>query len=46
MCEYPNHQYIWIIEALTSLRDKYKVDSNAEAILQAVAEITNTEVPK
>ena len=46
MCEYPNHQYIWIIEALTSLRDKYKVDSNAEAILHAVAEITNTEVPK
>jgi hypothetical protein len=45
MCEYPNHQYIWIIEALTNLREKYNVDSNAEAILQAVAEITQTEVP-
>lgn len=45
MCEYPNHQYIWVVEALTQLREKYNVDSNAEAILHAVAEVTNTEVP-
>ena len=46
MCEYPNQQYIWIIEALTGLREKYKVDSNAEAILHAVAEVTGTDIPK
>ena len=46
MCEYPNLQYIWIIEALTVLREQYKVDSNAEAILHAVAQATGTEIPK
>ena len=46
MCEYPNPQYIWIIEALTVLREQYKVDSNAEAILNAVAQATGTEIPK
>jgi hypothetical protein len=46
MCEYPNPQYIWIIEALTVLREQYKVDSNAEAILHAVAQATGTEIPK
>jgi hypothetical protein len=45
MCEYPNPQYIWIVEALTSLRDKYQVDSNAEAILHAVSEVTGQEIP-
>ena len=45
MCEYPNPKYIWIIEALTELRDKYQVDSNAEAILHAVSEVTGQEIP-
>jgi ParB-like chromosome segregation protein Spo0J len=46
MCEYPNHQYVWIIEALTDLRTKYGVDSNAIAILHAVSEVTGLEVPE
>lgn len=46
MCEYPNHQYIWVIEALTELRQKYGVDSNAFAILHAVAEVTGLEIPE
>jgi ParB-like chromosome segregation protein Spo0J len=46
MCEYPNHQYIWIIEALTGLREKYGVDSNAFAILHAVSEVTGLEIPE
>lgn len=46
MCEYPNNQYVWIIEALTGLRDKYGVDSNAIAILHAVAEITGQDIPE
>lgn len=46
MCEYPNHQYIWIIEALVGLREKYGVDNNAFAILHAVSEVTGLEVPK
>jgi hypothetical protein len=45
MCEYPNPKYIWIIEALTELRDKYQVDSNAEAILHAVSEVTGQQIP-
>ena len=46
MCEYPNHQYVWIIEALTDLRTKYSADSNAVAILHAVSEVTGLEVPE
>lgn len=46
MCEYPNHQYIWIIEALTELRQKYGVDNNAFAILHAVSEVTGLEIPE
>lgn len=45
MCEYPNEQYVWIIGQLTILRDKYGADSNAEAILKAVAELTGNEHP-
>jgi hypothetical protein len=45
MCEYPNHQYIWAIENLTKLREEYKVDSNAEAILHAIAAATESEIP-
>ena len=46
MAEYPNHQYVWVIERLTELREQYGVDSNAEAILQAVANETGLEAPK
>lgn len=45
MCEYPNDQYVWIIGQLTELRNKYNVDSNAEAILHAVSELTGNEIP-
>lgn len=45
MCEYPNEQYVWIIGQLTTLREKYNADSNAEAILKAVAELTGNEHP-
>ena len=45
MCEYKNNQYIWIINQLNELRTKYDVDSNADAILHAVAELTGSEIP-
>jgi ParB/RepB/Spo0J family partition protein len=45
MCEYKNDQYIWIINQLNELRTKYDVDSNADAILHAVAELTGSEIP-
>ena len=45
MCEYKNDQYIWIINQLNVLRTKYDVDSNADAILHAVAELTGSEIP-
>jgi hypothetical protein len=45
MCEYKNNQYIWIINQLNDLRTKYDVDSNADAILHAVAELTGSEIP-
>jgi len=45
MCEYKNNQYIWIINQLNDLRTKYDVDSNADAILHAVAELTESEIP-
>lgn len=40
MCEYPNDQYVWIIERLSELRQEYKVDNNAEAILKAIEKVT------
>lgn len=46
MCEYPNDQYVWVIERLTDLREKYKADSNAETILNIIAEITGQDFPK
>lgn len=45
MCEFPNHQYIWVQDRLTELRTKYNVDSNGEAILRAIAAETESEVP-
>lgn len=43
MCEYPNDQYVWIIERLGELREKYGVDNNAEAILKTIEEITGKD---
>lgn len=45
MCEYPNPQYVWVIERLTELRDKFSLDSNAEAILKVISEYTGQEIP-
>lgn len=45
MCEFPNDQYIWVQDKLTELRVKYNVDSNGDAILRAIAEVTGTEAP-
>lgn len=45
MAEYPNHEYVWLVEQLTELRTKYDVDSNAEAIILAIAEITGKQIP-
>jgi hypothetical protein len=45
MCEYPNAQYVWVIERLTELREKFSADSNAEAILKVISEYTGQEIP-
>jgi len=45
MCEYPNDHYIWMQDRLGELRIKYNVDSNGEAIMSAVAEVTGIEAP-
>lgn len=46
MCEYPNHQYIWVIERLTEMRDKFGVDSNAEAILAVLSDYLGSDYPR
>lgn len=46
MCEYPNNQYVWIIEKLTELRAQYNLDSNAEAILELVSQATGEKSPQ
>lgn len=45
MCEYPNAQYVWIIEKLTALRAQYGVESNADAILKLVEQTTGENSP-
>lgn len=45
MCEFPNHEYIWVQDRLSELRIKYNVDSNGGAIMRAIAEVTESEVP-
>lgn len=45
MCEYPNDQYVWVVGQLAKLREDYKVDSNAEAILYAISKITGESFP-
>jgi hypothetical protein len=45
MCEFPNDQYIWVQDRLSELRVKYNVDSNGDAIVRAIAEVTGTEAP-
>lgn len=46
MCEYPNHKYIWVIEQLTALREKFGIDNNAETILKVISEYTGNEIPQ
>jgi hypothetical protein len=45
MCEYPNHQYIWVIDQLTQLKDKFQSDSNAETILHIIADYVGVDYP-
>jgi ParB-like chromosome segregation protein Spo0J len=45
MCEYPNAQYVWIIEKLTALREQYGVESNADAIRKLVENATGENSP-
>jgi len=45
ICEYPNAQYVWVIDRLTELREKFSADSNAEAILKVISEYTGQEIP-
>ena len=45
MCEFPQHQYIWAMEKLTELRNRFGTESNADTILRIIAELTNSEVP-
>lgn len=45
MAEYPNHEYVWLQDKLTGLRDKYSVESNAEAILKVIEEVTGEKAP-
>lgn len=45
MCEFPQNQYIWAMEKLTELRERFGTESNAETILRIIAELTNSEVP-
>lgn len=46
MCEYPNHQYVWVVERLTEMRDKFGVDSNAEAILAVLSDHIGSDYPR
>lgn len=46
MCEYPNHQYIWVVEQLTEMRKKFGVDSNAEAILAVISDYIGSDYPR
>ena len=46
MCEYPNHQYVWVIEKLTEMRAKFGVDSNAEAILAVISDYLGSDYPR
>lgn len=44
MCQFPNEQYVWVIEKLSEIRVKLNVDSNADALLFAIADHTGIEV--
>lgn len=44
MCQFPNEQYVWVIEKLSEIRVKLNVDSNADALLFAIADFTGIEV--
>ena len=44
MCQFPNEQYVWVIEKLSDIRKKLNVDSNADALLYAISDYTGIEV--
>lgn len=44
MCQFPNHQYVWVIDKLSEISKKLNVDSNADALLYAIADHTGIEV--
>ena len=46
MCEYPNQQYVWVIDKLTQMRDKFGVDSNAVAILAVLSDYLGEDYPR
>ena len=46
MCEYPNEQYIWVVERLGEIRKEFDVDNNADAIIKIVEQHTKQEAPK
>lgn len=45
MCEYPNEQYIWVVERLQAIRKEHNIDSNAEAILKILSDVSGQEHP-
>ena len=46
MCEYPNEQYIWVVERLSEVRAKFGIDNNADMIIKIIEEYTGKEAPK
>jgi len=46
MCEYPNEQYIWVVERLSEERAKFGIDNNADMIIKIIEEYTGKEAPK
>ena len=46
MCEYSMDKYQWINQRLLELRTKYNVNDNSSAVLQFLAEYTESDYPK
>ena len=40
VCDFQNHQYIWVMERLAELRKQYGVDNNSATIVKLVEEVT------
>lgn len=45
MCEFPNEQYIWVVERLTEIRKKTGAESNADAVIKVIEEYTGQTAP-